>query len=256
MFAFLQTLSAYSVLAFPFELLLADSIVRSILLAPASILIYSVIKYGKYEKMPFVRQTVNYFVSGLIFIALWLILSYAADYLFFGGEFTETLVNILPFYILTGFMFYLILILFFKTTAILPESTENIDNDIEKSENNEQKQTEPPVNIEILSHIAVKSGQKIHLISVSDILYLQADGDYARIFTDSGKFLKEQTMKYFETNLPPQFVRVHRSYIVNVSAISRIERYEKQNQLLTLKNGYQIKISSTGYKILKQKLNL
>ena len=153
-------------------------------------------------------------------------------------------------------MFYLILILFFKTAASLPHLAENIDNDIEKSANNEPQQSEQSVNIEILSHIAVKSGQKIHLISVSDILYLQADGDYARIFTDSGKFLKEQTMKYFETALPPQFVRVHRSYIVNVSAISRIERYEKQSQLLRLKNGYQIKISSTGYKILKQKLNL
>ena len=105
--------------------------------------------------------------------------------------------------------------------------------------------------------IAVKSGTKIHVVLIPDILYLQADGDYVQIFTRDGKYLKEQTMKYFDEHLPEnQFVRVHRSVIVNVEMISRIELYEKQNQLLTLKNGQQIKTSPAGYKALRMALNL
>ena len=62
-----------------------------------------------------------------------------------------------------------------------------------------------------LETISVKTGQKIHLIQVSDILFLQAEGDYVLIHTAEGKYLKEQTMKYFEENLPAEhFVRIHR----------------------------------------------
>jgi len=110
---------------------------------------------------------------------------------------------------------------------------------------------------ELLERIAVKSGTKIHVVLVPEILYLQADGDYVQIFTTQGKYLKEQTMKYFEEHLPEnQFVRVHRSVIVNVEMISRIELYEKQSQLLSLKNGQQIKTSAAGYKALRAVLNL
>ena len=66
-----------------------------------------------------------------------------------------------------------------------------------------------------------------HVIFVSDILYFQSDGDYVQIITSHNKYLKEETMKYFEANLPTaRFVRVHRSYIVNVEKILRIETYE------------------------------
>jgi ABC-type multidrug transport system fused ATPase/permease subunit len=239
------------------ELLIADTLARSVLLIPAGVLIYYVVKYAKYEKIQLTQQIVNYVVLALISISLWLLLGYAIDYLLAGGELTQKLVNILPFYIFTGFMFYLILILFFENKIILSKSAENIEKNINKSENNtRENHTQSAPNTEILERIAVKSGQKIHVVSVSDILYLQAFGDYIHIFTIDGKYLKEQTMKYFENNLPLQFVRVHRSYIVNVESISRIELYERQNHLLTLKNGHQIKISITGYKLLKQKLNL
>ena len=86
---------------------------------------------------------------------------------------------------------------------------------------------------------------------------MKAESDYVHIFTEKGKYLKEQTMKFFEENLlPSRFVRVHRSYIVNVDAISRVELYEKQTQLLTLKNGMQIRMSQAGYKLLKSILKL
>ncbi|MBN1463875.1 MAG: LytTR family transcriptional regulator DNA-binding domain-containing protein [Paludibacteraceae bacterium] len=111
--------------------------------------------------------------------------------------------------------------------------------------------------IEIIDRIAIKLGSKIHVISVPDILYLQAEGDYVMIYTPDGNFLKEQTMKYFEQHLPQQkFVRVHRSCIVNVEIISRVELYEKQNYLLHLQNGTKIKASTNGYRLLKKTLSL
>ena len=53
-----------------------------------------------------------------------------------------------------------------------------------------------------------------------------------------------------------EFVRVHRSYLVNVSKILRIELYEKQTQMLSLSNGDKLKISVSGYKRLREVLGL
>jgi DNA-binding LytR/AlgR family response regulator len=78
-----------------------------------------------------------------------------------------------------------------------------------------------------------------------------------QIVTAQSRYLKEETMKYFEASLPrSRFVRVHRSYIVNVEKILRIELYEKQNQMLTLTNGDQIRASVAGYRELRTILNL
>jgi len=108
-----------------------------------------------------------------------------------------------------------------------------------------------------LETISVKTGPKIHLVQVSDILFLQAEGDYVMIYTPYGKFLKEQTMKFFEENLPSErFIRIHRSCIVHADCISKIELYEKQNYRITLKTGQKLRASATGYKQLKKALKL
>ncbi|MBV5343582.1 LytTR family transcriptional regulator DNA-binding domain-containing protein, partial [bacterium] len=92
---------------------------------------------------------------------------------------------------------------------------------------------------------------------VSDIVYIQSDGDYVQIFTSNGKYLKEQTMKSLEESLPTSlFARVHRTCIVNIQAIARVELYDKQSQQLTLKNGHQLKVSQAGYKMLRAKLGI
>lgn len=110
---------------------------------------------------------------------------------------------------------------------------------------------------EILQRIAVKSGSKIEVIAVSDIVYLESEGDYVMIHTKTGKFLKEKTMKYFEQHLDPDtFIRIHRSSIININEISRIELFEKENYIIKLKNGDQVKASNSGYKALKDALKL
>jgi len=112
-------------------------------------------------------------------------------------------------------------------------------------------------NAEFLQRIAVKTRHKIEVIPVMDIIYFEADDDYVTIFTLTEKFLKEKTMKYMESHLDPsQFVRVHRSFIVNVNQIARLELYQKGTYNVLLKNGTSIRASAAGYKLLKQLLNL
>jgi len=64
-------------------------------------------------------------------------------------------------------------------------------------------------------------------------------------------------MKYFETHLDPSvFTRIHRSFIVNLNAIARLELYDKEQYVVKLKDDTVLKASSAGYKTLKEKLNL
>lgn len=110
---------------------------------------------------------------------------------------------------------------------------------------------------DILQRIAVKSGQKIHVIAADDILYIGAEGDYVMVYTKDNRFLKEKTMKYMESHLDPsQFVRIHRSTILNVNFIARVEIYDKESYSVLLKNNISLKASISGYKLLKQLLKL
>jgi len=102
--------------------------------------------------------------------------------------------------------------------------------------------------------ITVRAGNGIKVIPVDDLLYIQAEGDYVSFVTDKGAWLKEETMKHVQEILSPsRFVRIHRSFIVNVAKINRIERYGQQ-QLIILNNGKSIRISVSGYRTLKETL--
>ena len=102
-----------------------------------------------------------------------------------------------------------------------------------------------------LTRIAVRDRHQIHVIPIDEIEFIEADGDYVKLHSSKNAYLKEKTMKYFEENLPSYFIRIHRSYIVNVNEVSKIELYEKDNYRVHLKNGENLKASSNGYKALK-----
>lgn len=105
--------------------------------------------------------------------------------------------------------------------------------------------------------IVVKTAGKIRIIPVPDIHYLEASDDYVKIWTREGSFLKNKTMSYFEESLPAaQFVRTHRSYIVNIHEITRIDPYEKETFLAILRSGKSIPVSKTGYGKLKVVLGI
>jgi DNA-binding LytR/AlgR family response regulator len=89
------------------------------------------------------------------------------------------------------------------------------------------------------------------------VLYIQACGDYVTLFTPTGQYIKEKTMKFFDTYLPSTtFVRIHRSTIVNTDHIVRVELFGKESYSIRLKNGVSLRASITGYKLLKERLNL
>ncbi len=107
------------------------------------------------------------------------------------------------------------------------------------------------------SRIVVKTNGKIKIIPVHDVQYLEAADDYVKIHTASGTHLKNKTMQYFEQLLDiRQFVRTHRSYIVNIQEITRLEPYEKDNYIAVLHTGLKVPVSKTGYLKLKQVLGL
>jgi two-component system LytT family response regulator len=105
--------------------------------------------------------------------------------------------------------------------------------------------------------VVVRSSGKIRIIPVEEIVFLEAADDYVKINTADGVHLKKRTMTQFETMLDHlQFVRTHRSFIVNVQHITRIEPFEKENYLAILKNGKHIPVSRAGYTKLKEVLGL
>lgn len=105
--------------------------------------------------------------------------------------------------------------------------------------------------------IVVKTGGKIKIIPLEDIHYLEAADDYVKIHTHGGAFLKNRTMSWFEKALDPsQFVRTHRSYILNVQQVTRIDPYEKDSHLCVLQSGAQVPVSKAGYVKLKGVLGL
>lgn len=105
--------------------------------------------------------------------------------------------------------------------------------------------------------IVVKNGSKIKIIPVQEIFYLEAADDYVKIHTKEGYFLKNKTMNHFDQTLDPQhFVRSHRSYIINVQQITRIDPYEKDSHIAILRSGVKVPVSRNGYVKLRQVLGL
>lgn len=107
------------------------------------------------------------------------------------------------------------------------------------------------------NRVVIRLNGKIKIIPVSEIHYLEAADDYVKVITHEGSFLKNKTMAFFEKTLDPaQFTRVHRSYILNINQVTRIEPYEKENHLAILHNGAKVLVSKTGYPKLKAALGL
>lgn len=254
LFALLQASSMILLIHLPFLIIFADALILSALFGIMGLLLWSVIRFGNFGALSIFQRAINYVALAVLFVGLTIGGNYGFDFLL--GEKTQiTLFPFIPMRAFIALLVYISLVQYFRYNQCVDEKVEKEAGEIIIPD--EDLSTEPIPGNEILERIAVKSGQKIHVILVPEIVYLQADGDYVHIFTMTGKYLKEQTMKYFAEHLPSnQFVRVHRSCLVNVEAISRIELYEKQNQQLTLKNGHQIKVSQAGYKLLRQKLKL
>ena len=104
--------------------------------------------------------------------------------------------------------------------------------------------------------IVIKDGEKITIVLTSDVIYIEAYDDYVKIFTSDGRYLKKQTMSFYEKNLPSDlFVRIHRSSIVAIDSIQSIESAENGRYQVLLTNGVRLPVSRTSFPSLKQRLN-
>ncbi|MDR2815219.1 MAG: LytTR family transcriptional regulator DNA-binding domain-containing protein [Proteiniphilum sp.] len=258
-YALLQAVAFHPFLSFAFPLLLLKSAMDALILAGIGALLAVAIPSSDYVKLDSVQRFVNFFALGMVVALIWAALFFFSSWLVFGNTRPAEIRSLLPLATFIGVLAYVTLL---QVTLRRMEAGEKgngpelpeEENDIPAAESLRGKEQEET---ETLERVAVRVGQRIHVIFVPDIVYIRSDGDYVQIVTDQNRFLKEETMKYFEAGLPSsQFVRVHRSYIVNVEKILRIEMYEKQNQMLTLKNGDKIRASVSGYKALRAVLNL
>ena len=109
--------------------------------------------------------------------------------------------------------------------------------------------------IEFLERVVIKDGSKISIVPVETIKWIEAQDDYVMINSDLGRFLKQKTMKYFENHLDENaFIRIHRSYIINVDFIQHLEQTGKESYQIIMKNGKQFPVSKTGLNKLKNTL--
>jgi len=101
--------------------------------------------------------------------------------------------------------------------------------------------------------VVIRDGARVHVLPVAQIDYVEAQDDYLAFHSAGKSFLKQQTIASLEQSLDPrQFVRVHRSFVVNLERISKIEAYTKDARIAILSNGAKIPVSRSGYLKLKE----
>lgn len=109
---------------------------------------------------------------------------------------------------------------------------------------------------QFLERLVVRDGTRVTLIPVAKLDYVEAQDDYVALATQGKKHLKQQTIASLESCLAPDsFVRVHRSYIVNLERVIRIEPYGKDSRLAILIDGTRLPVSRAGYARLKSLLD-
>lgn len=130
---------------------------------------------------------------------------------------------------------------------VLNEQINISEEKVEKLKSHIEEETE------YIDRVIVKQNQKINIIPIDKVVYFEAQDDYVMIHTDDGKFLKQKTMKYFEDHLDPKdFIRIHRSSIVNISRVKEIELFDKDSYKAVLKDGTKLSVSRSGYSKLKE----
>ena len=105
---------------------------------------------------------------------------------------------------------------------------------------------------EYAERVVVKDGTRVHIIPVSKLDYAEAQDDYVALTSQGKKHLKQQTISSLEAALDPKtFVRIHRSYLVNLERVTRLEPYGKDTHVVILNDGARLPVSRSGYSRLK-----
>jgi len=154
----------------------------------------------------------------------------------------------------------------FETSAVdyllKPFSEERFDQALEKWKGTQKKELSKSIG-EISKQpddqlrIVIKDGSSIKIIPIQDVIYLEAYDDYVKVHTSEKTYLKKKTLTYYEKTLDQrQFVRIHRSYLLNLNELTGIEPFEKNSYRAVLKNDERIPISRKAYGPLKESLGV
>jgi two-component system, LytTR family, response regulator len=99
-----------------------------------------------------------------------------------------------------------------------------------------------------LERVLIRDGSQVHVLPVGRIDYVEAQDDYVCFKADGRQYLKDQTMAALEGQLDPaRFVRIHRSYLLNIERIGKVELYAKDSRVAVLRDGTRLPVSRAGY---------
>ena len=106
-----------------------------------------------------------------------------------------------------------------------------------------------------LGRVLIRDGAKVHVINSEKIEFIEAQDDYVQIRAEGKSYLKNQRLTELEGQLDAgQFLRIHRSYIVNIACVDRIEQATKDSHVAILKDGARIPVSRGGYQKIRDAL--
>ncbi len=99
-----------------------------------------------------------------------------------------------------------------------------------------------------LERILIRDGARVHILSVEHIDYVEAQDDYVLFHSGGKKYMKHETLANLETQLDAKrFVRIHRSYLLHIERLSRVEPYAKDSRVAILQDGTKLPVSRAGY---------
>jgi len=145
-----------------------------------------------------------------------------------------------------------------------PFSLDRFQKALERARQRIGKKAPPPVELasaarppqQHLQRIVVKDGSRVHIIPIDRLDYAEAQDDYVALHSQGKTYLKQQTISSLEASLDPdQFIRIHRSSIVNLERVAKIEPYSKDSRVAVLTDGTQLAVSRAGYDRLKALLD-
>lgn len=104
-----------------------------------------------------------------------------------------------------------------------------------------------------LERIVVKDGPKVTVVHLDRLDWVQAQDDYVLLRTEGKNLLKQQTLANLETQLDSsRFIRIHRSYILNLDRLVRVEQDTKEHRDAILRDGTRLPVSRAGYQRLRE----
>lgn len=106
-----------------------------------------------------------------------------------------------------------------------------------------------------LERLLVKDGSNVHVIPLERVDWIEAQDDYAAIRSEGRTYLKPQPLREIAAGLDPaRFVRIHRSWVLNVERLARLELYAKDSRVAILEDGKELPVSRAGYGRLRELL--